>query len=280
MSMRPGSTLRWGEHGIFKTGGQRWATLRFSPSRALGCRRALAPEAARWHAPCRRPLRTRAAYAVDTELVMDILRHGEHCEVVGPPELRARVRQPSQAHWPAIVIEPNEQPVAPGNCDANVPQVGLRPQEITPDDRARHLEPCLKFIHAADIHLDSPLVGLAAIPMRRSRMLRTATRDAFVKLIDEAIAEAVGFHGDRWRPLTQKLEGLQHRPFLLAARWDVWAGANPVFLLFGNHDAESEMTRWYAAVQRPGFDARKPTSFRPSSRSGWRFTGAAWRPRH
>ena len=42
-------------------------------------------------------------------------------------------------------------------------------------------------------HLDSPLVGLAAYPDAPVEMLRTATRDAFVKLIDEAIAEAVDF---------------------------------------------------------------------------------------
>ena len=137
MSMRPSSTLRWGE-------------LRHLQGRrpALG-HAALQPFQARWVAAERWHPKQRGTlladgryelelpYAVDTELVMDILRHGEHCEVVGPPELRARSRQPSQAHWPAIVIEQTGWPVAPGNCDANVPQVGLRPHEITPDVTGR-----------------------------------------------------------------------------------------------------------------------------------------------
>lgn len=79
-------------YGIFKAGGQRWATLRFSPFQA----RWVAAE--RWHPKQRGTLladgryELELPYAVDTELVMDILRHGEHCEVVGPPELRARVK--------------------------------------------------------------------------------------------------------------------------------------------------------------------------------------------
>ncbi len=51
----------------------------------------------------------------------------------------------------------------------------------------------MKFIHAADIHLDSPLKGLAAYPDAPVHLLRTATRDAFNNLISEAIAEQVDF---------------------------------------------------------------------------------------
>ena len=45
----------------------------------------------------------------------------------------------------------------------------------------------MKFIHAADIHLDSPLTGLSAYPDAPVEMLRTATRDAFTNLVNEAI---------------------------------------------------------------------------------------------
>ena len=92
MSMRPARRCAGENYGIFKAGGQRWATLRFSPFQA----RWVAAE--RWHPKQRGTLladgryELELPYAVDTELVMDILRHGEHCEVVGPPELRARVK--------------------------------------------------------------------------------------------------------------------------------------------------------------------------------------------
>jgi len=47
------------------------------------------------------------------------------------------------------------------------------------------------FLHAADLHLDSPLRGLdSAAPAGR---IRTATRQALVKLVDFAIAEQVAF---------------------------------------------------------------------------------------
>ncbi len=49
----------------------------------------------------------------------------------------------------------------------------------------------MKFIHAADIHLDSPLSGLAAYPDAPVEMLRTASRDAFTNLVSAAIEEQV-----------------------------------------------------------------------------------------
>ena len=51
----------------------------------------------------------------------------------------------------------------------------------------------MKFIHTADIHLDSPLSGLAAYKDAPADLLRTVTRDAFSHLVDEAIEEAVDF---------------------------------------------------------------------------------------
>lgn len=51
----------------------------------------------------------------------------------------------------------------------------------------------MKFIHAADIHLDSPLNGLSAYPDASAEQLRSATRDAFTTLVDRVIAEEVDF---------------------------------------------------------------------------------------
>ena len=112
----------------------------------------------------------------------------------------------------------------------------------------------MKFIHAADIHLDSPLVGLAAYPDAPVEMLRTATRDAFVKLIDEAIAEAVDFMVIAGDLYDGNWKDYNTGHFFCREMGRLERAQIPVFLLFGNHDAESEMTRrLYAAVQRPGF---------------------------
>ena len=51
----------------------------------------------------------------------------------------------------------------------------------------------MKFIHTADIHLDSPLSDLAAYKNAPADLLRTVTRDAFTRLVDVAIEESVDF---------------------------------------------------------------------------------------
>ena len=79
-------------YGIF--GGERtqWAQLRFTPARA----RWVASE--QWHPDQRGSVlpdgsyQLDVPYSIETELVMDILRHMPEVEVIGPPALRAKVR--------------------------------------------------------------------------------------------------------------------------------------------------------------------------------------------
>src|SRR5271155_4391057 len=97
----------------------------------------------------------------------------------------------------------------------------------------------MKFIHAADIHLDSPLQGLA----RRGRIppdiTRDCTREAFRSIINLAIAEDAAFlliagdlyDGD-WKDFSTGL-------FFAA---EMRRLARPCFLLRGNHDARSIIT--------------------------------------
>ena len=49
------------------------------------------------------------------------------------------------------------------------------------------------FIHAADIHLDSPLKGLSRYDGAPVGRLRSATREAFINLVDLAIDRQVDF---------------------------------------------------------------------------------------
>ena len=121
----------------------------------------------------------------------------------------------------------------------------------------------MKFIHAADIHLDSPLTGLSAYADAPVNMLRTATRDAFTKLVTEAIEQQVDFmviagdlYDGTWKDHNTGIYFCKEMGRLKKA-------GIPVYLLFGNHDAESEMTK---KLQLPDnvftFDTRKPTTFR------------------
>ena len=52
----------------------------------------------------------------------------------------------------------------------------------------------MKFIHAADIHLDSPLTGLGTYSDAPVEMLRNATREAFTNLVSEGAKAVDLFH--------------------------------------------------------------------------------------
>jgi DNA repair exonuclease SbcCD nuclease subunit len=120
----------------------------------------------------------------------------------------------------------------------------------------------MKFIHTADLHLDSPLRGLSAYADAPAERLRTATRDAFHNLITRAIDEEIDFmviagdvyDGD-WKDFNTGLYFVRQMGRLRKA-------GIPVYLLYGNHDADSEMTR---ALELPDnvhvFSSRKAETF-------------------
>lgn len=101
----------------------------------------------------------------------------------------------------------------------------------------------IKFIHAADIHLDSPLRGLAQYDGAPFEMLRSATRRAFENLVQAALDENVAFvviagdiyDGD-WRDFNTGLFFIRQLGRLIEA-------GIRVVLLYGNHDAESQLTK-------------------------------------
>lgn len=121
----------------------------------------------------------------------------------------------------------------------------------------------MRFIHAADIHLDSPLNGLAAYPDAPAAQLRNATRDAFTALVDRGIEEQVDFmviagdlYDGSWRDYNTGI-------FFCKEMGRLKRAGIPVFLLFGNHDAESEMTRKLDLPDNVRcFSAIKPETFR------------------
>jgi len=120
----------------------------------------------------------------------------------------------------------------------------------------------MKFIHTADIHLDSPLVGLAAYKDAPVDLLRTVTRDAFSRLVDAAIEESVDFMviaGDLYDG-TWKDYNTGH--FFCREMGRLNKVGIPVYLLFGNHDAESEMTKKLTLPTNVHtFEARKANTF-------------------
>ena len=100
-----------------------------------------------------------------------------------------------------------------------------------------------RFIHTADIHLDSPLKGLEAHEDAPVEEIRGATRRAFENLIDLSIDEEVEFvliagdlyDGD-WKDYNTGLFFARQMGRLDKARIKV-------FIVSGNHDAASNITK-------------------------------------
>jgi DNA repair protein SbcD/Mre11 len=97
----------------------------------------------------------------------------------------------------------------------------------------------LTFIHAADLHLDSPLVGLRARTSERAERIEGASRAAFDQLVALAIAEAAAFvvlSGDvfdgQWRDYRTGVFFAERMKRLRDA-------GIRVFVIRGNHDAEN-----------------------------------------
>lgn len=100
-----------------------------------------------------------------------------------------------------------------------------------------------KFIHAADIHLDSPLRGLARYDGAPVERIRGATRQAFKNLVDLAISEEVDllliagdlYDGD-WKDYNTGL-------FFASEMTKLREAGIRVFIIAGNHDASSQISR-------------------------------------
>jgi hypothetical protein len=67
-----------------------------------------------------------------------------------------------------------------------------------------------KFMHAADIHLDSPLQGLERYEHAPIEAMRGATRQAFENLVSTCLAEERRVPPVGGRPLRRPVAGLQH----------------------------------------------------------------------
>jgi len=100
-----------------------------------------------------------------------------------------------------------------------------------------------KFIHAADIHLDSPLRGLSRYESAPVDAIRDACRRAFQNLVDLAIEEKVAFvllagdlyDGD-WKDYSTGI-------FLSRQMGRLNEHDIQVFCVAGNHDAANRMTK-------------------------------------
>jgi DNA repair exonuclease SbcCD nuclease subunit len=101
----------------------------------------------------------------------------------------------------------------------------------------------LRVLHAADLHLDSPMRGLVAYDGAPVDEIRAAPRSALRALVAEAVdrrAHLVLLAGDlyegSWRDYNTGL-------FLVSQLAELHDADIPVVMVYGNHDAESQLTK-------------------------------------
>ncbi|RBP04551.1 DNA repair exonuclease SbcCD nuclease subunit [Roseiarcus fermentans] len=100
-----------------------------------------------------------------------------------------------------------------------------------------------RFVHAADIHLDSPLRTLALREAALAELVGGATRRAFVAIVDLCLAERVDalliagdlYDGDQTSMKTAR--------FLADQLRRLHEAGISSYVIRGNHDAESRITR-------------------------------------
>jgi DNA repair protein SbcD/Mre11 len=119
-----------------------------------------------------------------------------------------------------------------------------------------------RFIHTADVHIDSPLIGLTRHEGSAAERIRSATREAFDNLIGQAINEQVAFvviagdlYDGEWRDF--------HTGLFFSFQMGRLAKAGiHAFILYGNHDAESQITKRLSLPDNVNaFSARKAETF-------------------
>ena len=133
-----------------------------------------------------------------------------------------------------------------------------------------------RFLHAADIHLDSPLRGLSGHDGQIAEKIRAAPRAAFERLIAKAIDERVDFmviagdlYDGTWRDYRTGL-------FFSEQMGRLNQAGIPVYLAHGNHDAENQITRRLVLPDNVRtFGHGKPETFRldalKAALHGWSF---------
>ena len=100
-----------------------------------------------------------------------------------------------------------------------------------------------KFLHAADLHLDSPLRGLARYEGAPVERLRNATRQALANLVELAIEEKVAFVLIAGDVYDGDWDDYHTGLYFIAQMARLREAEIPVYLIAGNHDAQSKMTR-------------------------------------
>ena len=122
-----------------------------------------------------------------------------------------------------------------------------------------------KFIHSADIHLDSPLKGLEKYEGAPVDEIRGATRRALENLVQLAKNEEVAFvliagdvYDGNWKDHNTGL-------FFYRQMMELRDADIAVYLISGNHDAANKMTKSLRLPENPDGSAMRLSSTKPET---------------
>jgi exonuclease SbcD len=131
-------------------------------------------------------------------------------------------------------------------------------REASPSGPGRRI--CqVKFVHAADVHLDAPLRGLARYPGAPLAEVRSSTRKAFAGLVDLALEEEAAFVVIAGDLLDGASKDYQTALFLNSEAVRLRDAEIPLLVASGNHDAQSVLTKQLRLPENvKTFATRKP----------------------
>src|SRR5262249_61378087 len=110
-------------------------------------------------------------------------------------------------------------------------------------------EPTFRFVHAADLHLDTAFAAIGRAAPEIAERLRDASLEAFDALVRVAIEREAGFAifaGDIYNSADR---GVRAQLRFLRGVERLGERGIPVFVAHGNHDP---MDGWSAVRRRPG----------------------------
>ena len=121
----------------------------------------------------------------------------------------------------------------------------IRPVRVTLPISAASSDKAMafRFVHSADVHLDSPLATLALRDPELAELIGGATRKAFIAVIDLCLVEQVDalmIAGDLY---DGEQTSMKTARFLADQLRRVDEAGVKTFIIRGNHDAESRITR-------------------------------------
>ncbi|NLT72241.1 MAG: DNA repair exonuclease [Verrucomicrobiaceae bacterium] len=123
-----------------------------------------------------------------------------------------------------------------------------------------------RFLHTADLLLDSPLRGLRSRDEEGVEALLGASRKAFEALIDLAISEAVDFVVIAGDVYDRDWKGYETGLFFRRGMARLDAAGISVYLISGNHDAASVISKQLSLPENVHvFPSKKPATEQPDA---------------